>query len=76
VNKVHEDANDGAIAEAIIKMSHSLGLHVVAEGIELKEQLIFLAERGCDEMQGYLLSKPLSAEAAELFMSKCRAIEE
>ena len=75
VNKVHEDSNDGAIAEAIIRMSHSLGLKVVAEGVELKAQLTFLAERGCDEMQGYLLSKPLSAEAAGLFMETCRTIE-
>lgn len=74
VNMVHEDSNDGAIAEAIIRMSHSLGLNVVAEGVELKEQLTFLAERGCDEMQGYFLSKPLSSEAAGLFMEGCRSL--
>jgi diguanylate cyclase (GGDEF)-like protein/PAS domain S-box-containing protein len=75
VTKVHENTNDGAIAEAIIRMSHSLGLNVIAEGIELNEQLTFLAERGCNEMQGYLLSKPLSVDDAGIFMSGCRAFE-
>jgi diguanylate cyclase (GGDEF)-like protein len=68
VNKVHIDTNDGAIAEAIIKISHTLGLNVIAEGVELDEQLTFLKERGCDEMQGYLYSMPLTAEAAGHFM--------
>jgi EAL domain-containing protein (putative c-di-GMP-specific phosphodiesterase class I) len=75
VCRVHEDANDAAIAEAIIKMSHALGLLVIAEGIELQEQLIFLAELGCDEIQGYLLSQPLSAEEAGRFMEGCRSLE-
>ena len=74
VTKVHEDSNDAAIAEAIINMSHSLGLTVIAEGVELKEQLSFLAERGCDEMQGYLLSVPLSADEAGRFMEECRSV--
>jgi hypothetical protein len=75
VCRVHEDANDAAIAEAIIKMLHALGLLVIAEGIELQEQLIFLAELGCDEIQGYLLSKPLSSDEAGRFMEGCRSIE-
>ncbi len=74
VTKVHEDPNDAAIAEAIISMSHSLGLTVIAEGIELREQLTFLAGRGCDEMQGFLLSVPLSADEAGRFMEECRSV--
>jgi len=75
VCRVHEDANDAAIAEAIIKMSHALGLLVVAEGIELQEQLLYLAGLGCDEIQGYLLSMPLSADEAGRFMEGCRSME-
>jgi EAL domain-containing protein (putative c-di-GMP-specific phosphodiesterase class I) len=43
-------------------MTHSLGLKVVAEGVETPEQLAFLRDRGCDEYQGYLCSKPVAAE--------------
>lgn len=73
VAKVHEDPNDAAIVEAIIHMSHSLGLTVIAEGVELNEQFTFLAERGCDEIQGYVLSVPLSAEEAGRFMEGRRS---
>jgi EAL domain-containing protein (putative c-di-GMP-specific phosphodiesterase class I) len=73
VAKIHEDPNDAAIVEAIIHMSHSLGLTVIAEGVELNEQFTFLAERGCDEIQGYLLSVPLSAEEAGRFMEGRRS---
>ena len=46
-------------------MSHGLELTVIAEGIETKEQLEFLKERGCDEYQGFLFSKPVSAQDFE-----------
>jgi diguanylate cyclase (GGDEF)-like protein/PAS domain S-box-containing protein len=61
------DADDVSIACAVITMAHSLGLQVVAEGVETAEQRDFLRERGCDQMQGYLLSRPVPpAEAARL----------
>lgn len=56
-----EEGQDAAIICAIIAMSHSLGLNVVAEGVEHHSQLSYLKANGCDEVQGYLISKPLPA---------------
>jgi len=55
------DASDCAIAGTIISMARQLRLRVIAEGVETVEQLDFLRESGCDEVQGYLYSKPLPA---------------
>jgi diguanylate cyclase (GGDEF)-like protein len=60
VNDILVDPDDAAITDAIIAMAHSLKLQVIAEGVETIEQLAFLEDRGCDEIQGYHLSKPLS----------------
>jgi len=64
------DADGAAIVTAIVAMAHSLGLTVVAEGIETKEQLQFLRERGCDEGQGYLFSRPILASEWPALMSE------
>ncbi len=59
-----------AIVAAIIAMAHSMGMNVVAEGVENEHQLQFLKARGCDEYQGFLVSKPLLPEEfAERFLS-------
>nr|NNM89830.1 EAL domain-containing protein [Bacilli bacterium] len=50
---------DTTITDAVIALGHSLRLKVVAEGVETKEQLDFLQAQGCDEIQGYYLSKPI-----------------
>ncbi|MEX5586716.1 EAL domain-containing protein [Pseudomonas urmiensis] len=63
IRGLHEGSQDAAITRAIIVMAQSLGLGVVAEGVETNEQLSFLREQGCDEAQGYLISRPVDAWA-------------
>ncbi|MES2296955.1 MAG: EAL domain-containing protein [Pseudomonadota bacterium] len=59
VTDISRDADDAAIATAVIALAHSMKLTVVAEGVETLEQLEFLRAHGCDQMQGYYFSKPL-----------------
>ena len=68
--------NSEAITMAIIAMARSLGLEVVAEGVEKEEQLAFLKSKFCDEVQGYLFSKPLSAKELTDFLHKPFAFKE
>jgi diguanylate cyclase (GGDEF)-like protein len=62
VKDLHLEQDDAAICAAILAMAQQLGLNVVAEGVETKEQLEFLRHHGCHQIQGFLCSKPLSAE--------------
>jgi EAL domain-containing protein (putative c-di-GMP-specific phosphodiesterase class I) len=62
MRNVHNDPNGQSIVRAIIAMAHNLNLRVLAEGVETEEQLSFLRESQCDEAQGYLIGKPVSAE--------------
>lgn len=70
VRDLPDDKEDASIARAIIAMAHSLDLRVIAEGVENQQQLDFLRELDCDEIQGYLISKPLTAEDAVELMEK------
>jgi len=68
VRNIPADADGAAITAAIISMSKSLKLRVVAEGVETEQQLEFLAFHGCDEVQGYLFCRPVPPlEAVRLF---------
>lgn len=62
VRGVPEKSIDSALTQAIIAMSRSLHLKVIAEGVETEEQLVFLRENGCDEVQGYHICPPLPIE--------------
>jgi diguanylate cyclase (GGDEF)-like protein/PAS domain S-box-containing protein len=59
VKDLPADADDAAITRAVINLAHSIGLDVVAEGVETQAQLAFLAANGCDIAQGYFLSRPI-----------------
>ena len=59
------DDNDAAIAATIISLGHSLGLQVVAEGVETRAQRDFLARQGCDRYQGFLFGRPMPIEQLE-----------
>ena len=62
IRDIPQSEDDMAISAAIIAMGHSMGLSVLAEGVETEGQLAFLRERGCDAYQGYLCSRPVPAD--------------
>ena len=62
VSRLPDDSNDAAIVQAIIAMGHSLGLTIVAEGVETEQQLEFLSKLGCNAYQGFLFSKPVEVK--------------
>jgi len=68
VRDVLIDPQDAAIARAIVGLAQTLGLSVIAEGVETPEQRDFLAAQGCHAFQGYLFSKPLPQAAFEAFL--------
>lgn len=68
VQGITDDAEDAAIATAIVMLGHSLKFKVIAEGVETAEQLALLRGIGCDEIQGYYLSRPLPRAEMEAFL--------
>jgi len=69
VSDVTTNPGDAAITLAIVNLAHSLGMKVVAEGVETAEQLDFLKTNGCDEVQGYLFSPAVPAAQARLLLA-------
>ena len=71
IRDVKVDHEDAALVKAIISMAHGLGMDVIAEGVEIQEQLEFLGANACDTIQGYLFSRPLPAnEMTDLLIKR------
>ncbi|TAK90807.1 MAG: EAL domain-containing protein [Burkholderiaceae bacterium] len=69
IHAVPDHAHSSAIIQAILALARSMNLNVIAEGIETQQQWEFLFEQGCQEMQGFLISKPLPADAFTQFVA-------
>lgn len=69
VKDIKGGGENGEISRAIIAMAHSLGMNVIAEGVETEEQLVFLRDQRCDIIQGFFISKPLEHAAFEALLS-------
>lgn len=74
VQDVLEDEDDATIVRAIIQLGKSLGMQVIAEGVETAEQEAYIFANGCNEGQGYLYSKPLPAREVTLYMKQARRL--
>jgi EAL domain-containing protein (putative c-di-GMP-specific phosphodiesterase class I) len=70
VRNMGADTDDQALCEGIIVMAHKLGLKVIAEGVETEKQLSILESFGCDNAQGWLYSKAVTAENLEIILQK------
>ena len=70
VNDVLTDSDDAEIVNAIIRLAHALKLRVVAEGVEKLEQVAFLKSQGCDEIQGYVVAKPLPPDQVSVLFAQ------
>jgi len=69
------NASDAAIAVAIISLARSLNLRVIAEGVETEEQMLYLRDRGCEEMQGYFFSRPVEPHLLASMIQDGRRID-
>lgn len=76
IRDVTTDGDDATITRAVISMAHSLGLKVVAEGVETEQQLAFLTEYGCDQIQGYFFSRPLPADECGTWLREMRRLSQ
>ncbi len=76
VNGVTTKANDQSIVTAVLLLANQLGLRTVAEGVETEEQCTFLKKRGCAQLQGYLISRPITPQQLQETFMHVRATEE
>lgn len=74
IRDLHKSRDNAAIVAAILAMARELRLKVIAEGVETEEQLEYLRGYGCDEIQGFLFSKPLPAQEFEALLARSRQI--
>jgi diguanylate cyclase (GGDEF)-like protein len=74
-NAVTTDEKSAAISRAIISLAHNLDMRVMAEGVETQEQVDYLRDLGCDEIQGYLVSCPLPADETMQFLARSPRFE-
>jgi len=73
IKTLHENGEGATITRSIIKLAHSLGMHVVAEGVELDQHIDFLLDHECDIGQGYLFSRPVPAAEFETLLTRAPA---
>lgn len=69
IQDIHKTDCNAAIVQAIVNLSQGIGINTIAEGVETEEELRFVMKQGCNEVQGYLFSRPLTATDARAFMS-------
>lgn len=75
VRNILTDTNDAAIAKMVIALAESMGLGVIAEGVEQQEQADLLAHMGCHAYQGYLFSRPVPLDAFEMLASQMSSLD-
>ena len=73
-NITNSNSSDANIANLVIDLGHKLGLEVIAEGVETQEQITLLKEYACDQIQGFVLSKPLEINKFEELVEKSYSI--
>jgi EAL domain-containing protein (putative c-di-GMP-specific phosphodiesterase class I) len=76
IQRLRESSRSYPIVKAITELAHSLGMQVIAEGVEDEDQLLLLRELKCDCIQGFLLARPLPAEEIQVLLGSCSADEE
>lgn len=74
INDIRNSPDDAVIVASMVTLAHNLKMKVVAEGVELLEQLIHLKTIGCDEVQGYYLSRPVPADSARQLLMKATLV--
>ena len=75
VREIHNDSSDAVIVASTTTLAHNLGLVVVAEGVETRDQLVHLKTIGCDQVQGYYFQRPVSAKEIEPLLHQGRYIK-